>query len=49
LIEAIHFVLIGGGWTQVCVALLDNHVAGGARAASPAGVLDMHAEIDGDI
>jgi hypothetical protein len=49
LVEAIQFVVIGGIRAQIRVALLDNHVASGTGAASSAGMLDLHTEIDSDI
>ena len=49
LVEAIKLVFVGRIGAQVRVALLDDHVAGGASAASSTGVFDMHAEVDGDI
>jgi hypothetical protein len=49
LVEAVQFVVIGGIWTQIRIALLDDHVASGAGAAPSAGVFDVHAEINGDI
>lgn len=49
LIQAIELVVIGGVWAQVVVTLLDDHMAGGAGAASSAGMFDMNAEVEGDV
>jgi hypothetical protein len=49
LVQPVEFVVIGGVGSQVRVSLFDDHVASGAGAASSARVLDMHAEVDGDI
>lgn len=49
LIQAIHFVVVRGMRLQVLIALLDDYMAGGAGAASSAGVFDVYAEVDGDI
>jgi hypothetical protein len=49
LIEAIEFVVVGGIGIEILIALLDDDVAGGAGAASSAGVFDLDAEVDGDV
>jgi len=49
LVEPVHFVVIRRIRTQILIALFHDHVAGGAGAASSAGVFDLHAEIDGDV
>jgi hypothetical protein len=49
LIQAVELIVIGGIRFQIRIALFDDHVAGGAGAASSAGVFDMDAEVDRDV
>ncbi len=49
LIQAVELVVIGGIRFQIVIALFDDHVAGGAGAASSAGVFDMDAEVNRNI
>jgi len=46
-VEAILFIVIHGG--EVVVALLDDHMAGGAGARSTAGMFNVKAEMFGKV
>ena len=49
LIEPVELIVVGGIGAQIRVTFFNNDVAGGAGAASSAGVFDVDAEVDRDV